>query len=170
MLNILADIILLILLGLCLYTDIREGKIYNKFIFPAFVAALILALMIEGISGLKISLMGAATGLAVMILPYFLGGMGAGDVKLLMVIGALKGAEFTFQAALATFIVGGVIAAAFITYRRQWKQTLSRLKAFFTVLPAYKNGNYGAAAIDGDYSFPYGIAITAGTLIVFLMG
>jgi len=167
------DVILLLLLAICLFTDLREGKIYNKHTFPVFLLALTLSVIEGGLPGLKFSFLGAAAGLVIMLVPYLLGGMGAGDVKLVMVIGALKGAGFTLQAALATFIVGGLIAAVLITYRRQWLQTFSRLKEIIFllfVIPTYKKYNYGSPALHADFSFPYGIAITAGTLIVLLMG
>lgn len=82
------EIALGLTLGIAVVTDWREHKIYNKLLVPAFFLALLLHTFQGGLSGLTSSLLGAATGFALLLLPYLMGGMGAGDVKLLAVIGA----------------------------------------------------------------------------------
>ena len=46
------------------------------------------------------------------------GGLKAGDGKFLMAVGALKGTQFLFVAAVYGALIGGVIALAFIVARR----------------------------------------------------
>jgi len=89
--------VLIFMLLISLYTDIVERKIYNWTTIPAAVLGVILNFLADGAPGLKTSLMGLLTGLAVFLLPFLLGGMGAGDVKLMGAIGALKGPFFVFQ-------------------------------------------------------------------------
>jgi prepilin peptidase CpaA len=45
-----------------------------------------------------------------LVIPFALGGIGAGDVKLLGIIGALKGPDFVFIAFLAAAITGGIMS------------------------------------------------------------
>jgi len=85
-----------------LWTDGRQHKIYNKVLLPFFLVAL----LIQPISGLE----GAALGFLFLLLPYLLGGIGAGDVKLLAVYGALLGPHLIITAFLYGAILGGVIA------------------------------------------------------------
>lgn len=85
-------------------------RIYNVVTFPAAAIGLILGLVLGGWRGLLLSAGGFAVGFALMILPYYVGGMGAGDVKLMAALGALMGLAPIVQIFLYTAIIGGVIA------------------------------------------------------------
>ena len=78
-----SNLLLIILLGLCVFTDLRDRKIYNAVLMPFLCTAFILNTVISGLPGLEQSILGAALGLGILLIPYLLGGMGAGDVKLL---------------------------------------------------------------------------------------
>jgi prepilin peptidase CpaA len=153
------NIILLILLVISLYTDIKDRKIYNKHTFSVLFIAIITSLMFEGFAGFKNSIYGAGIGFMIMLIPYMLGGMGAGDVKLFMAIGSLKGVDFIIQSSIITFIVGGVIAALVITINKNWKETLINIKSLFIFKETLNN----------SYTYPYGIAICIGTVITYLL-
>lgn len=169
----IANTVLLVVLGLCLITDIRERKIYNIITLPALVAGLILNSSLNGVEGLVDSLKGIGIVLAVLILPFIMGGMGAGDVKLLMAVGALMGFTFAFEALLATFLAGGVLAVILIIKRGIGKEVFGRLTAnlyLFIAAPVLKKDVIEKDTLQGQerYAFPYGIAIFAGTILVLL--
>ena len=84
------------------WTDGRRHKIYNKVLLPFLLAAL----MIQPI----ISLEGAVLGFLFLLLPYISGGIGAGDVKLLAVFGALLGPHLIITAFLYGAMIGGAVA------------------------------------------------------------
>ncbi|WJV30892.1 A24 family peptidase [Rossellomorea sp. AcN35-11] len=46
-------------------------------------------------------------GAGTLLLPFLLGGMGAGDVKLMGAIGALMGSAFTLKAFVVISVIGG---------------------------------------------------------------
>ena len=94
--------LLITLAVITLWTDGRHHKIYNKVLLPFFLVAL----LIQPIIGLE----GAALGFLFLLLPYILGGIGAGDVKLLAVFGALLGPHLIITAFFYGSILGGVIA------------------------------------------------------------
>jgi prepilin peptidase CpaA len=73
-------------------SDVRFHRVPNLLTMPAFIFALIAAPLIGANAGLTDTLMGAALGFALLIGPYALGGVGAGDVKALMALGAWVGA------------------------------------------------------------------------------
>ncbi|MCD6526030.1 MAG: prepilin peptidase [Desulfuromonas sp.] len=67
-------------------------------------------LYIAGLSGLLISVAGLFVGLLLLIIPYLMGGMGAGDVKALAALGALLGPADIFQVFFYLALIGGVMA------------------------------------------------------------
>lgn len=95
-------VLLVTLAVITLWTDGRHHKIYNKVLLPF----LLVALLIRPIIGLE----GAALGFLFLLLPYIYGGIGAGDVKLLAVYGALLGPHLIITAFVYGATIGGVIA------------------------------------------------------------
>src|SRR5262245_56803699 len=87
----------------CVYTDLRHGKIYNKMTYPAAVLGIALSFFQSPPDPYQ-----SAAGLAGTLLLYGLlrkfSGMGAGDVKLMAAVGALKG--FSFVAFSSIYIFG----------------------------------------------------------------
>lgn len=167
-----STVLLIMLLAVCLYTDITEGKIYNKFTITAIIIAFGFSLAAGGFESFKAAFLGAAVGLLIMLPPYLLGGMGAGDVKLMAAVGAAKGLFFVVQAALAAFIVGGVIAAFLITYKRAWGETLASLKVGFLCRfkPSLYDINENSVLKRKNITFPYGVPIAFGALIILIAG
>lgn len=164
----LLDGILILVLITCFITDIKKQKIYNKVIFPSLAAAVILNIWFSGFVGVKLSLLGFATGLCILLIPYILGGMGAGDVKLLSFIGAVKGSIFVLNTAIYMALIGGVIAILVIIFQ---KQTISSIKTLFTWLISFICGvKYKLQFPNSHFSkkYPYGTAIVGGAVICLL--
>lgn len=111
------DAFLLVVLFICSMTDLIYRKIYNAVLLPALFFALVYSTYIGGWDGLGQSLLGLLVGLLILILPFAKGGMGAGDVKLLGVIGALKGVKFVLYSAIGMGLAGGLIALGIWFYR-----------------------------------------------------
>ncbi|WP_261176390.1 prepilin peptidase [Anaerobacillus sp. CMMVII] len=153
------NLLLLILLLVCLITDLKNRRIYNKVLFPTLALAIIIHTFIDGWAGLSTAFLGFLIGLGILIIPFLLGGMGAGDVKLLAVIGALKGTSFVIVTAIYMALAGGIIAIVIILMKKGSAKAL--LYHFF-------GKKYG---VDLPYeksalstTFPYGIAIVAGAI------
>jgi prepilin peptidase CpaA len=171
MIALLADFVLLIVILICLITDLRERKIYNKVVFPAAAAGIILNTAHQGFPGLRTSITGLLAGVLIFIVPFALGGLGAGDVKLLGAVGALKGPLFALYTALATALIGGVIAILVLLWQSRLLSTLKRLGVALGVLVG--GGGKGALLfIDRTpYSslIPYGLAIFLDTIAAYLV-
>jgi prepilin peptidase CpaA len=110
-------------------------------------------------------------GIALLILPFLLGIMGAGDVKLMGAVGAILGARGAFIAFLFTGIAGGIYALMILLIKRNecrawFNRNVTMLKTLiftghFIPIPAGKNEN--------NPRLLYGVAIASGTLFaVFL--
>jgi prepilin peptidase CpaA len=104
--------IALILAALACWFDIRTRRIPNLLTFGGAAVALGYALVTGGWAGLGISALGWLAG-AALFLPFFvLGGMGAGDVKLVACLGAWLGPWTAVYVDLYAAIAGGVMALA----------------------------------------------------------
>ncbi|MCK5507183.1 MAG: prepilin peptidase [Desulfobacterales bacterium] len=169
------DVFLIIFLSIMLIVaainDLRFQKIPNLLTYPTMVVALGCHVMMSGLDGLIFSAGGLALGIAVLILPYLMGGMGAGDAKLMGAVGAILGARGVFIAFLFTAIAGGVYALILVLIKRQhfkgfFTRHLITLKTFiltqqFIPIPDDQNKTKPKLC--------YGIAIALGTLFsVFL--
>lgn len=168
----LNDYLLMALLAICVITDLKERKIYNKVLLPFLIIALVIHLVTGGSAGLGYALGGAAAGFSILLIPYFLGGMGAGDVKLLAVIGALKGTIFVLTAAVYMALAGGILALFVIMFR---KGALDRLKQIGMFLGGLRSGMKLPLALDKEAlnaTYPYGVAIAIGAVaaVVFPSG
>ena len=92
------------------YTDLKFARIPNKLTLSAAALGFIINFIFKGTSGLLFSAAGLAAGLGLLLIPYLLGGIGGGDVKLLAATGAIGGAKFVFFTTLFGALAGGVLA------------------------------------------------------------
>ena len=155
------------------YKDWRERRVPNVLVFPA--AALGLGLnALTGWDGLARSGMGLAAGFALLFLPYLVGGMRAGDVKLLAAIGAFTGAPQIVRVFLLTLLCYPLLAFCFVTRERKWKVTILRfrillLKLLSMFAPALRLSAARLEAQDDpaveSVRTPFSLAIAMGTLL-----
>lgn len=91
-------------------TDVRSRRIPNVLTLGGAAAALVFhAVTAEG-AGIGTAAMGWLVGTAVFLPFFLLGGMGAGDVKLMAALGAWLGPAEAFAIAIYASLVGGVLA------------------------------------------------------------
>ena len=95
-------------------SDIRNFKVYNRLTMPCFVGAVAFYVCIYGWSGLGFSLAGAALGFGMLFLPYIMGGIGAGDVKFVMAVGAWLGPQLLIPAMVFGSVATGVYSLVLI--------------------------------------------------------
>ncbi len=174
------DYFLIGLLILAVYYDIKTKKIPNKITIPAIIIGIIWATVNSGFNGFLIHSFGFLLGFTVFLIPYMLGGMGAGDVKLMAAIGAIKGWKFILLTSLWTALAGGIIVIVVMIYKGGLKNTIinafgllikpianwilkvSRNKTANKLIQYFENNKLE----KGNYYIPYALAIAAGSLIV----
>jgi prepilin peptidase CpaA len=147
--------------------DLRVQKIPNLLTYPSMGLALIYHAVTNGLDGLLMSATGLALGIGLLILPYVMGGMGAGDAKLMGAVGAVVGPLGVFTAFLLTAIVGGVYALLILLIRREdcrgfIDRNVMTLKTFvltrqFVRIPA--------SEAERKPKLCYGTAIALGTIL-----
>ncbi len=146
-------------------------KVPNWLTFPMVIGGWIYSTAAFGWAGLGWSLLGTAVGLGLLLPAYAIGGMGAGDVKLLAGVGAWVHGTVTFYAFCVSAVVGGIIAIAMVLYRRKWGQHQSQFMTIVTEIMTIRDPEKLAAlAAERKRSMlllPYGIPIAIGSIAYF---
>jgi prepilin peptidase CpaA len=110
----------------CVY-DLSTRRVPNLLTLGTAVTAFTVAFTTNGLAGLGFALAGWAVGCALFLPWYLLGGMGAGDVKLLAGFGAWLGPGAAVWAALYAGVVGGPLALLVAAANGYLKQSFSNL-------------------------------------------
>ena len=103
-------------------TDLHSRRIPNWLTFGAAAGALAYHYIVGGPASAQSAMSGWVTGLFMFMPLFLLGGMGAGDVKLLAALGAWLGAGDAFWLAIYTSMAGGVIALV-VAFRSGYLRT-----------------------------------------------
>jgi prepilin peptidase CpaA len=111
---LLLNSILWLLVGLAAAWDISQRRIPNKLILIGLVSGITLQTQIGGLAGLGLSLLGAACGLGLLIVPFALRVLGGGDVKLTMVCGAFLGWLGAVEVTLIASVLNGILSLAIV--------------------------------------------------------
>jgi prepilin peptidase CpaA len=164
-------VFLSVLLVIAATIDLRSQKIPNVITYPSILFALTYHTIINGTDGLLFSAEGIAIGTALLIIPYLMGGMGAGDAKLMGAIGGFIGAKAAFYAFLIIAAVGGVYALIIVgIYRSHFRGFFS--KQFHTLANVILTRKYIPDTEGIKENKPrlcYGLAIALGTgIYIFL--
>jgi prepilin peptidase CpaA len=166
--------LLFIFVIICLFTDLSERKIYNPVVLGGTLAALVINMLQLGVlDGFTYTAAGMFTGIFLLIMPFIAGGLGAGDVKMLGMIGAFVGYEMVVQVLLVSALVGGLYALfAMVVERRlfrgMWKLFIGLIMFVLTRKTVYL---YNMEDNRGDRAMiPYGAALSAGVIIIYIMG
>src|SRR5215207_3858930 len=111
--------------------DLKTRRIPNVLTFGSAIVALGVHLYASGLSGAGWSIAGWVVGVA-FFLPFFaLGGMGAGDVKLLAALGAWLGPGPAVWVALFSLIAGGALGLIVSFGYGYWTQALANIVWMF---------------------------------------
>ncbi len=116
----LLPILILVVAAIAVVTDLRRRRVYNTLTMPAMAVGLVANTLWDGPRGLLWAAAGLLLGGALFFVPVAMGGMGAGDLKLLAALGAIGGPAFVFWCAIYTSIVGGFIAVATLVAKRRF--------------------------------------------------
>jgi prepilin peptidase CpaA len=149
-------------------------KVPNWITFPMILAGWAYSAMwseCPGWEGLLWSIGGTAVGLGLLLPLYAIGGMGAGDVKLLGGVGAWVWGMNTVYAFVVTAIVGGVIAVVMVLARGAWTKHRQQFSLILGEILTIRDPNkLSAIAAERKSSMrllPYGIPIAIGTILYF---
>jgi len=165
------NIFLLLFAGSAMVFDISQRRIPNWLVLTGIVGGFTFNALHE--SGWYQSVLGLGLGIGILIVPFALGWLGAGDVKLLGATGALLGASLLPRVFFYTAICGLVLAVASIIFKRLkispnvfpsvWGDLKLALASRGRILPP----GVAQRVAAGSHALPYGVAITLGALVAF---
>ncbi len=159
------------------YIDGTILKVPNKVTYPMIVAGWIYSMISYGMAGegwhvgLFWSLAGTCVGLLTLLPAYAIGGMGAGDVKMMAAVGAWVYVATTFYAFCVSAVVGALIAVVMILTsgeaKKHWNQMIYIFNEIMTIRDPETLAKIAAERKPTMRLLPYGIPLAIGTVLYF---
>ena len=160
--------VLVLLVTITAVYDIQFRRIPNSLVLTGLVLSLIIQVTFNEFYGFKAWGYGMLTGLALFLPLYALHAMGAGDVKLVAMVGSFLDAGSAIGVVLTTLLVGGVLSVVVALRNGVLRQTISNIHTQLT-LTMFKKLSGGNAQLEqlpsSAGNLPYAVAIAIGTLI-----
>lgn len=163
---------LLIVVTAATWVDIRENRIPNWIVAVGLLIGVAYHTLSPAGGGVMFSFLGLAIGIAALLPLYAIRAMGAGDVKLMGMVGAYLGAGAGFGAVLATMIAGGILALVASAYKRALPQLVVNLRTMLIQRDIRRMGGACSESLPTPPSvgkLPYAVAIAAGTAVQVFM-
>ena len=161
---------LVLLLAIAAAIDVRTMRIPNWLTLSGAGIGLALSWIGEAHPGsaLLLAAGGMLAGLALMLPFWLLRVMGAGDVKLMAMVGAFVGLQQVVPTVLSVFVAGGLVAVSFALYRRMFRRVAANVgdivqQMAFGVLAGVGFPAQTRPAVSAG-RVPYGVSICAGTI------
>lgn len=169
---------LALLLAGAVATDVSRRRIPNYLVLAGLVLALsshalALAVGATPLAGLTwwSAPAGLLTGFALLFPLHLMRAMGAGDVKLMAMVGSFIGPAAVLSAALYTLLAGGLLSILFMFGRGVAAQTASNLRFLLTdwVVRTGSGQGGGLSPLQSTAArLPYALAIALGTFAAWI--
>lgn len=159
--------VLAVLLLAAVWTDLASRRIPNQLVYAGVAVGLACQAVLPSGEGVVIGLQGMGLGLLLFLPLYALRAMGAGDVKLMAMVGAFVGPQHVVGAVLAALVAGGVMAVVMTIKHRAVRRLIDNLRLMLTgsmvrlasgQLPVPEQPAVSVGKL------PYAVAIAAGSL------
>ena len=163
---------LLIMLALAVMTDSNTHKIPNILVLFGLVVSLFCqTLLLEGAGGLN-WLAGVVIAFTGFVPIYIVGGMAAGDVKLMMAVGGFLGYPLIINALACSYIAGGLLAIIYVIFKGKLLPLLHNLRSIILSLLIKTTTDISVENTVLQNSvgrMPYALAIATGSIIALYL-
>lgn len=159
-------VLLALLSGVAVYTDLRFGKIYNKLTVSCMVLGIALACINSGVVGMLGSIAAAGLVLALFLLFAPKVGIGGGDIKMMMAVGTLMGVRFVIWAMLFTAVTGGALALLVMASHGALGKTIRNMMVNLYMKITFRSPIEISSGSPG-LRFRYSPAIAIGSFLAF---
>jgi len=164
-------------LGLAMagYTDVRSRRVPNYLVFTLIPLGILVSYASLGWRGAEQAMLGCLVGGGLLMLPFAIGALGAGDVKLIAALGTLTGPRLMLWTFLLIMAIGVVVSLVNILYRRAARQTWTNLQLIYYRLMSLNKLLLEPAAqapagsgIVRDNTIPFGAIIAIAGEVVLI--
>ncbi len=115
--------------------DARDYKIPNQLICAGYIAGLFVNLWLYQLPGSIIFIVNALVPLLITYLLFWIGGLGAGDVKIFSVLSTLVGVKVTIRVMIISIFVAAAVILLISIYKR--KLIRKKLHYSYYILAGY---------------------------------
>lgn len=146
--------------------DLLYSRIPNLLTYPFMVGGILYHTSMEGLEGFVFSLEGLGLGIALLLVIYLAGGMGAGDVKLMGAIGSFLGPAGVFKAFLISAAIGGLYAVLLIVINGKSGEYMNKIVCSFKYFLFTRTVGVMSPPLNGAVPrMRYGVAVAIGTAL-----
>ncbi|MBI1824905.1 MAG: prepilin peptidase [Planctomycetes bacterium] len=155
------------------WIDFSQRRVPNWLNLTLILVGFVTQGTFHGWSGAGDGFLGMLTGFSLLIIPWMMHGMGAGDVKLMAAIGVWLGPKLTLYSFALGALIGGLAAVVMILSTGRLRMACANLGVIVAKCshPQTMFTEFGSAKSFGVSSqlLPYGVPLTGGTLLVLAM-
>lgn len=150
--------------------DVKMYQVPNTIIAIGLISGLISNLIDYGMEGITVWCFGVMTPLILLIMFFALRMIGAGDVKLFMVIGGFIGSILVLKSIFIALILGAIMSVIKLYKSYNFYIRINYLKEYlFNIIKTKKFEEYYNLKKDGYQSvIPFTVAITGGVFLTIL--
>jgi prepilin peptidase CpaA len=141
------------------WLDARSRRIPNTLTGAAMIAGLVLSTVHLGTVGFAASLAGLVVGATPLLVPFALGGVGGGDVKMMAAVGTFVGPVLVLVSLVFGMALGGIVMAAYLVHRGLLREKLTALAAALRVVRRRPGAGAGPVV-----ALPYSVPLALGTV------
>jgi prepilin peptidase CpaA len=153
---------LISILGVATSTDLVDRRIPNGLTIGGAVVGLVFNAYLFGPAGFGLALLGCLFCLVCFLPLYAGGGMAAGDVKLMGMVGAFLGPVNGFVACIFTLVIGAILASLSLG----WTKLVRRMTGLRWA--GHADVVNAASTMHAAEKIPYALAILLGTIATLL--
>ncbi|MGB0845110.1 MAG: A24 family peptidase [Thiolinea sp.] len=168
--ELVSGITLTIFLAFALYTDLTKHRIANKLVFCILISGLTIQFYASGFTGFLLGLSGIVAGFMIFLPFNILGGMRAGDLKLMAAVGAFLTTNTPIAAGLS-LVAGAVYGLVILFWQQGFSEYYNRYTTMVLEYTSTGKMNYQQPANNSvaATSFPYATAITTGAILTLIL-
>jgi prepilin peptidase CpaA len=155
-------------IGVCVVSDLRTLRIPNLLTGPAIVIGLALNAWLLGWEGARLSLTGFGLAVLLLFVPFALGGIGGGDVKMMGAVGSLLGPHLVTQGLILGVVLGGLFAVVQLARLARLREKLAATWSMFgnAILTRSLEPLKAPASRPDAVALPYSLPLGLGTVVV----
>lgn len=147
--------------------DLKYHKIPNWLTLPAMLLGVVINLALNP-GEWYVPFAGLLAGFILLFIPFALGGIGGGDLKLLAALGAILGVRAVLWIFLIGGVAGGLFSALAIIFKMGFREGSIRIFSIFNAMGNVKNQDKTVNSPSKQY-IPYGLPIVFGLVLTLII-